>query len=155
MRRFVVGQLGIYRGREILCSTLTIPLTRRDIEEATLRAFVRRERGDRYTALLKSRKRRGKLLSELHHFYDFDGRCIIHLERAEDSPRTLYNLLRKLGAPETCYVISAGRLDGEELDLAEAVTELHATGMGAIVSCVPGRLAYYEGEDDRFILYRN
>ena len=93
-------------------------------------------------------------MRELHHFYAFDGRYMRHLDRDEDSPRPLYELLRKLGAPETCYVISDSEFDGADIDLLEALMALHATGMGSIVSCVPGRLAYYEGEDDRYILER-
>ena len=131
-------------------------MTRRDVEEATLRAFVRRERGDRYVALLKNKVRRETLLRELHHFYEFDGRYMRTLEREEDSPRPLCDLLRDLGAPGTCYVISSwGEYDGEELDLLPALEAIHATGMGSIISCVPGRLAYYEGEDQRFILERD
>ena len=130
-------------------------MTHRDIEEATLRAFVRRERADRYAALLKSRKRRAKLLSELDHFYDFDGRYMRDLERDEDSPRGVYDVLRQLGAPETCYVISSGgKYDGAEIDLLTALQTFHATGTGTIISCLSGKLAYYEGEDRRLILER-
>ena len=131
------------------------PVTNPDIEEEILRAFIRRERADRYVAQLRKKMRREKLRNDLHHFYDFDGRWIRQLTRDEDNPRALYALLRKLGAPEGCYVMSGDSdYDGAHVELFEVLTAIHATGMGTIVSCVPDKLAYYEGEDDRFILDR-
>ena len=135
--------------------TIAPPVTNPDIEEEILRAFIRRERADRYVAQLRKKMRREKLRNDLHHFYDFDGRWIRQLTRDEDNPRALYALLRKLGAPEGCYVMSGDSdYDGAHVELFEVLTAIHATGMGTIVSCVPDKLAYYEGEDDRFILDR-
>ena len=126
-----------------------------EIEEATLRAFIRPERTDRYVALLKSRKRREKLRAELHHLYDLDARYLRSLTREQDSAAELYALLRRLGAPEDCHLISASpEYDGAALDLRRALDEIHATGNGTLVSCVAGQLGYYEGEDDRYILVR-
>ena len=77
------------------------------------------------------------------------------IEKGNDRPRLLYDLLRKLGAPDSCYVISSwGEYDGTELDLLPVLEAIHATGMGSIISCIPGQLAYYEGEDGRFVLQR-
>ena len=129
-------------------------VTRPDIEEAILRAFIRPERADRYVAQLKKKMRRERLRFDLHNLFDLDGRWIRWLSREEDNPRALYALLRKLGAPEDCYVMSGGYYDGADVELLEALNEVHATGMGTIVSCVHGKLAYYEGETERFILER-
>ena len=113
-------------------------MTNPEIEEEILRAFIRRERADRYVAQLRKKMRREKLRQELHHFSDFDGRWIRRLSREEDNPRALYALLRKLGAPEGCYVMSAmGEYDGAHLELLEVLNSVHATGMGTIVACVP------------------
>ena len=129
-------------------------MTDPDIEEEILRAFVRSERADRYVAQLKKKMRREKLRRELHN-YAFDGRWIRSLTREEDNPQGLYALLRMLGAPEGCYVMSSeGEYDGAHLALLEALNRFHATGMGTIISCVPAQLASYEGEDERYILER-
>ena len=99
--------------------------------------------------------RRERLRFDLDNLFDLDGRWIRRLSREEDNPRALCALLRKLGAPEGCYVMSGDpEYDGAHLELLDALTAIHATGMGTIVSCVPDKLAYYEGETERFILER-
>jgi hypothetical protein len=45
-------------------------------------------------------------------------------------------------------------LDGKDIYLEEALEEIVGRGMGAILSCIPGRLAFMETEDERFILER-
>ena len=130
-------------------------MTNPEIEEEIVRAFIRRERVDRYIAQLRKRMRREGLRFDLDNLFDLDGRWIRRLEPEEDNPRALYALLRKLGAPEGCYVMSGDPgYDGAHLELREVLDAIHATGTGTIVSCVPDRLAYDEGEDRRFILER-
>jgi hypothetical protein len=59
------------------------------------------------------------------------------------------------GAPDTCYVISEDDdLDGKEMPLAEALKTIIGRGIGTFLSCVPGRLAYFEDEECRWILER-
>jgi hypothetical protein len=65
--------------------------------------------------------------------------------------------LRSRGAGATCYVISeAAGLDAKRLPLREALDRVIGYGMGTLLSCVPGKLAFYEGEgpSDRCILER-
>lgn len=38
-------------------------------------------------------------------------------------------------------------LDGREVSLTEALRETVGSGMGTLLSCIPGRLGYYEGEE--------
>jgi hypothetical protein len=47
-------------------------------------------------------------------------------------------------------------LDGRRMPLVDALNEVVGRGMGAFVSCLPGRLAFYEGEDtgERYLLER-
>ena len=62
------------------------------------------------------------------------------------------------GAPAECVLIAEdAALDGRRMPLAEALDAIVGRGMGAFVSCIPGRLAFYEGESvgDRCILERN
>jgi hypothetical protein len=54
-----------------------------------------------------------------------------------------------------CYVLSEdGALDGKELLLADALGQILGRGMGTFLSCIPGKLAYFEDEDGRWILER-
>jgi hypothetical protein len=63
--------------------------------------------------------------------------------------------MKSKGAGLTCWVISEElAIDGRELDLREALEHVQGGGMGTILSCVPGALAYYEGEDEVLLLAR-
>jgi hypothetical protein len=42
----------------------------------------------------------------------------------------------------------------KELPLVEALQQIVGRGMGTVLSCIPGRLAFVETEDERFILGR-
>ncbi len=54
-------------------------------------------------------------------------------------------MLRKRGAPSTCYVLAANHvLDGREMPLAQALDAIIGMGDGAFVSCIPGQLGLYE-----------
>jgi len=64
-------------------------------------------------------------------------------------------MLAAKGAGSRCWVISeSSELDTREMDLLEALGETVGHGMGTIISCVAGRLAYFEDEDARYILQR-
>jgi hypothetical protein len=66
-------------------------------------------------------------------------------------------LLKSRGPPATCYVLSSeAALDSRELPLTEAVDQAALNGWGTIVSCWPGRLAYYYDEcgERRMLLER-
>jgi hypothetical protein len=45
-------------------------------------------------------------------------------------------------------------LDGKEIDLQTALKETIGYQMGTFISCIPGKLAYFEDEDGRYILER-
>ena len=64
-------------------------------------------------------------------------------------------LLATKGAGSRCWVISVNSvLDSRELDLREALDETIGSGMGTIISCVAGKLGYFEDEDVKYILQR-
>jgi len=46
-------------------------------------------------------------------------------------------------------------LDQKELPLLDALRQTVGRGMGTVLSCIPGRLAFVETEDERFILERH
>lgn len=62
-------------------------------------------------------------------------------------------LLRSKGARNTCWVISQRYgIDGKELELDSAVEAINGNGSGSILCCVPGKLAYFNGEDESLLL---
>src|SRR5262249_37920661 len=64
--------------------------------------------------------------------------------------------LQKRHSPNIVYAISEDpRIDQKELPLVEALELIVGRGIGAILSCIPRRLAFVETEDERFILERH
>ena len=125
------------------------------IESSLVEAFVTPNRKSRYLTLLSSRRGRKKVRDRLAHFTDLDTRFAHRL--TETSTDKIVDILRKNGAPKKCYILSeSDAVDAKEMDLDAALRELVGQGIGALVSCVQGKLAYYEGEEpgERYILKR-
>jgi hypothetical protein len=128
-----------------------------NVEEALIRAFIVPERRSRYIALLATSKKRTKLLGTFYHLHDLDPRYVHRIDSGLQNANWIYDTLRKRGAPERCYVMSASsELDGQETELRPALEEIVGYYDGTFVSCLPGRLGYFEGEEpkERYILER-
>ena len=126
-------------------------------EAALFKAFVLPQRRDRYTNLLKSAKGRVKIRASLAHFRDLDPRYAHRIDPNNSANEVIARELQRRGAPAESYIISeAAKLDGQTLPLREALDAVVGYGMGTFISCVPGRLAYFEGEEpgERYILER-
>ncbi len=120
-------------------------------EEAVVRAFVVPARRGRWLEALADSSRRSAFLDRLNHCPDLDPRFVTPISSG------VVDLLRYRGAPSTCFVLSSSdELDGRELPLEQAIAEVERVGWGTIVSCVPGRLAYYYDEcgERRLLLER-
>ena len=73
----------------------------------------------------------------------------------QQNPSSLLKLLVGKGAGSKCWVISGdSHLDGQEMELQAALEETVGYQMGTFISCIPGKLAYFENEDGRYILQR-
>ncbi|HSH58489.1 MAG TPA: hypothetical protein VK988_02390 [Acidimicrobiales bacterium] len=128
-----------------------------DVEEATVRAFMLRDRRDRWIASLSTARRRRKATDRLAHLRDLDPRYAHRLEPSGQQSSVILDELRRRGAPATCHVISENTsLDARDLPLEDILDEVVGSMHGTIVICVAGELAYYEGEDqgERYILER-
>lgn len=118
-------------------------------EIAVVRAFIQKARQERCLLLLSNPRRRREFTAELAHFHWLDERF------ARPIPATLAHtqseivaLLRRKGAGETSWVISEDRaIDARELPLEEALAHVWGQFNGTIVSCVPGKLALFRGEE--------
>jgi hypothetical protein len=124
-------------------------------EEKTVEAFILKEKQDRYKLLLRSTKpeTRAKCTDGLNHCHDFDPRYMTRLPGNAD----IVSLLRREGSPENVHVISDTKsIDGKMMSLGDAIVEAEAGGWGTVISCIPGRLAYYHGEggESRVVLKR-
>jgi hypothetical protein len=121
-----------------------------------VRAFIHPRRREQFLSRLASPRTRRKLLDQLAHFRDLDPRFARRIPPGERTADKVYRRLKGLGAPATCYVLGSGELDGREIDLREALEAIVSQSFGDFLSCIPGRLGYFEGEeaDERYILER-
>jgi len=123
-------------------------------ERDLIQAFVVKERKERLLGLLEGPNRR-KLHSLLHHFKYLDRRFA--LAPGVGGPAEIAALLHARGAPSNCRVITSLRgLDRRLMPLEEALNQVVGGGAGSLISCIPGRLGYFEGEEPghRYILER-
>ena len=124
-------------------------------EDLTIRAFIVRERRERFLELLGSAKHRHKITDSLAHPHPawFDSRFVRQIPPAQSGASGIPRLLHAKGAGPRCWVISENKTtDAREMELEPILAELVGGGMGAILCCVPGKLAFVESEDGRFIL---
>jgi len=125
-------------------------------ESAFVESFIVKPRRERARELLASSKHRHKFTSKFdHHGRDyFMPECILAIGPRHQHPPDISDMLRAMGAPQTCHVIGGDR-DGEDVELLAALKQIVGYGTGTVLSCVPGKLAYFEGEvRERFLLVR-
>lgn len=92
------------------------------------------------TLLELGEKRRRDVRELLHHSVRLDPRFAEHLIGSEAFSGPVEAMLRKRGAPATCYVLAANSdLDGREMPLGEALEAI--IGRGRCVCVVHTRQA--------------
>jgi hypothetical protein len=124
-------------------------------ERALVSSFIIPQRQSRYLELLEKPKRRKDITRSLAHFKHLDPRYIVPIAPREQHVPEILRLLKAKGAPEKCYALSEDdELDRKEVVLADALKTIVGRGMGTFLSCIPGKLAYFEDEEDRWILER-
>lgn len=139
-----------------------------DHEAAVIRAFVQPDKQERFLGFIANPKNRQKFTASLSHFRWFDQRFAAPLQwKVDQDPKlthwgkhvsgieNIYRLLKSKGAGLTCWAMSEdSEIDGRELDLREALEHVSGRQIGTILSCVPGKLAYFESEDETLLLSR-
>ena len=126
-------------------------------EELFARNFVVADKKTRYLSLLDSERGRKKILAGFHHCRDLDSRFAKRIPNDQQSLQLIEALLKSKGAPKNCYVMSEdASLDRREMELSAALSEIVGMDAGALVSCVPGKLAYFEmeGLSERYLLIK-
>lgn len=134
----------------------------KDIEQAIVKSFFAKRLQDRVLFELSSAKKRRDALNRLCHSYESTLReeYMVEIQKPNSNPMEIARLLKKNGASDSCYVISWDEdIDGKELSLLTALESAVGMGFPSIISCVPGKLAYFEAELEvppppRFILKR-
>ena len=124
-------------------------------ETAFVSAFVVPEKRARYLEFLAKPKRRRELLDRLNHFFDFVPQFAT--VTGSRSAAELEHFLRAKGAGDTAHIIAdSSDLDGLDLELGKALDGALSHPFGSVVSCIPGRLAFYKQEapGEAFILER-
>ncbi len=127
----------------------------REHERQLVLSFILPQRQSRYLELLEKPKRRKEITDSLAHFKHLDSRFLVHIPSSQQHTSDILKLLKAKGAPENCYAVSEDdSLDGKEIPLAQALEYIVGRQIGTLLSCIPGKLGYFEDEDGRFILER-
>jgi hypothetical protein len=125
-------------------------------EQSLIAAFIKRGKRDRYREILSSPRLRSKFTSRLAHFTDFDPKYRLPIPSSKLFVDNIAATLEKRHSPKIVFAISEDpALDQKELPLVEALEQVVGSGMGTVLSCIPGCLAFVETEDERFILERH
>jgi hypothetical protein len=125
--------------------------------EAIITAFIKPERVPRYMALLAKRGGRAELCARLAHLADLDVRFARLVTGADSTADALERALKAQGAPGMCYCLSEdSELDDREMELGAALARVVGYRVGTFLSCLPGQLAFFEGEGprERYVLRR-
>jgi hypothetical protein len=124
-------------------------------DESVIAAFVKRNKRERYREILSNAHSRHKFTCKLAHFADFDSRYRLPIPSNKHFVENIAIELRSRHSPNIVFAISEDpTLDQKEIPLLEALQQVVGRGMGTVLSCIPGRLAFVETEDERFILER-
>jgi hypothetical protein len=128
----------------------------RSHEEGFVRAFIEKSKQDRCISFLASTKHRRKFTIGLAHFKGLDERFAQPIPpRTAHTVKDICQLLRSKGAGPTVWIISElASLDGHELGLEEALSQVRGREIGSVLSCIPGKLAYFEDEEKQRLLER-
>jgi hypothetical protein len=125
-------------------------------ELALVTAFVTRSKRDRYREILSNPRLRHKFTHLLAHFRDFDPKYRVRIPSDKLLVKNIAVELKKRQSPSIVFAISEDpSLDQQELSLVDALNRIVGRGMGTVLSCIPGCLAFVEMEDERFILERH
>jgi hypothetical protein len=125
-------------------------------EHALIAAFVKRSKRDRYREILSKPRLRHKFTDQLAHFTDFDPQYRLSIPSNKVFVDNIVFELQKRHSPNIVFAISEDpALDQREFPLVEALNQIVGRGIGTVLSCIPGRLAFVETEDERFILERH
>jgi len=131
----------------------------KEIEEIIVKSFFVKRIQQRVLHELSSPQKRTDVFGRRNDFLRTE--FMLEISTPNSDPGEIEKLLKKQGAGNTCYVMTSleSDIDGKELPLIKALEDLIWSGSPFIISCIPHKLAYFQGEQSygppqRFILKR-
>lgn len=116
-------------------------------ERKAAESFLSKETAIRFATLCSDPKGREKLRKYLGQGLKFRVEAVIPIPASKQVSESIHSELLARGAPDECFLISeSSKLDGKKMKLKLALDIVVAGGFVSIVSCIPGVLAFYEGE---------
>lgn len=116
-------------------------------EIAFVKAFIVKDKQERYLQLLAGPRRRRNILDRFNHFLDFDPRYASLVPKELRTVDKMAQLLTAHGAGKICHVITDSLdCDGQDLPLRDALAEVIAHDFGSVLCGLPGRLAFHKAE---------
>ncbi len=128
-----------------------------EIEKTIAASFLAPHQARRVLALLGNKRGRKKFIGMLPHNLTLDQKYSRPISNSDQEQGKLVELLKKLGAPSRCYIISVETsIDGLHTQLDEGVDQIFYFGDASILSCIPNKLGFYVSEDfmDIYLLHR-
>jgi hypothetical protein len=112
--------------------------------EAGLALFLEPSSRDRFRNALTSSRARSKFTAKLAHFAHLDPRFATKV----GDKSLVAGRLHDLGAQRVCYVMSEdSEIDARFIPLSDAIQFTIAAAAGSLISCHPGRLGCFVGEE--------
>ncbi|QGM29481.1 hypothetical protein GI482_03400 [Bacillus sp. N3536] len=131
----------------------------KEIEEIIVKTFFEKRIQQRVLFELSSPQKRYDAFGRRNNFIRKE--LMLEIPKPNSDPEEIEKLLKKQGAGNLCYVITSAEsdVDGKELPLIKALEDLIWSGLPFIISCIPNKLAYYQGEQaygspEKYILKR-
>ncbi len=117
-------------------------------EEKFIHSFIVSQKRERYLSMFNSKKGRKKLIDGFYHLNDLDEQFATEVPPNEQWADNIYRMLKAKGSPDICFIISTNtEFDRKELPLIDVLEEIVGTcDDGTFISCIAGKLGYYEGE---------
>jgi hypothetical protein len=106
---------------------------------------------------LKSEKGRDKLRYELSKRNDLNLKFARLIAKNNQNYQAIYDMLIAYHPPAYCYIMSSYAFtDEKEMPLDLALKQTINNSFNTLISCVPGKLAYFELEygDLKYLLFR-
>jgi hypothetical protein len=135
----------------------------KELEDIIVKSFFTKRIQQRVLFELFSAKKRMNAMNRLNHNYSTTLReeFMIEIPKPNSNLKEIEKLLKKYGAGNDCYAMSWNdSIDGRHMSLTSALEVAVGEGFPSIISCIPGKLAYFEAEQSygpppRYILKRN
>lgn len=118
------------------------------------KSFVTKNKRDRFIEFVYSKKRHDEFASELDHPKVISMEFAREIVPVEQNPASIFAILRKRTKTDTCFVISTNQsINQKQMLIIDALEKTVGSAYGTILSIIPGKLAYFEDEDEERLIF--